>query len=453
MFVIKHVRLEKNGTYKYRRRVPKPLQPVLRKAEIVKVLGRTEREALVAYGPYHDHVERLLRSTRPHDEATELAAIRRSIEAQFQELKLDPYSPGRTPEERFARAEEADRILNRYDPNPETGTPDAEDVSPKDGAMVTALLGGISDVKAELTITQAFNFYRIERREPDDYKRKKHEQRLDRIMNDLLRVTGQDIPMSKVGRQHARTLRDNLLKRGMQATSARHCINDVKAVFSLAIREHDLDTSNPFQRLEFPKAQVAAVELRLPLPPDVILAMYKELAGTQLLLDIWTLLHHSGAQNAEVLGLLASDLDLDGPVPHFVVRPNALRSLKTRSRIRSVPLVGPALIVARRLKEATTPDAPLFPRYAATKSHDNFSQVARRRLRMVTTEPKHTIYSLRHNMKDALRSAKVGERVELALLGHSDERTASAQYGSAVSLGELQAALLEVKFDVPEEWS
>ena len=94
----------------------------------------------------------------------------------------------------------------------------------------------------------------------------------------------------------------------------------MKAVFSLAIREHDLSINNPFSRLEYPKPLDAAIDLRAPLPNAVILSMYQELRGTSDLLNIWTLMHHTGAQNAEILGLVGSDLKLDASVPHFTIR-------------------------------------------------------------------------------------------------------------------------------------
>ncbi|WP_238372260.1 site-specific integrase [Heliomarina baculiformis] len=449
-FVIKHLRTEANGTRKYRRRVPKGLQSALGKTEFVKVLGKTEQEALRNYGPYHDHVERLLRSATPKQNAADLVRIKADIEAHFYELELTPYSPGDTPDERLSRSEEAERILGKYPTNPATGYPDPEDVSLQDRAMISALHSGVHSLEAELSISQAFAFYLSERREPDPYKLKKQEQRFDRIMAELLKVTGQDITISKVGRNHARALRDNLLNR-MTPASAKRYINDVKAVFSLAIREHDMDANNPFQRLNFPKDTDAAVDRRHPLPSKVILAMYSELENNQVLQDIWTLIHHSGCQSAEVLGLTANDLNLDGAIPFFEIKPHGLRTVKDRSRIRKVPLVGKALQVAQRLESATGPHSALFPKYVATKSHENFSNTVRARLRKHTKNPKHVVYSLRHNMKDALRAARVGERVELALLGHSSERSSSEGYGSPVRLEELHEALLKIAFDVPKE--
>ncbi|MEM9591473.1 MAG: tyrosine-type recombinase/integrase [Pseudomonadota bacterium] len=403
-------------------------------------MGKSEYEALKNYAPVHAHAERLLRSARPDVVTDNPIAVKSDIEAQFAEARLDPYSPGKTPEEEIARSEEADRILSNYPLDPDTGHPDPDSLSPRDRATVSALLNGIQSIDAELVISQAFEFYLGEKTDPDPYKRQKQMQRFSRAQSNLLHVVRQDIAISRVTRAHARQLRDHLLQT-MAVSSVKRNINDVKAVFSLATREHDLNINNPFAKLDYPKPKDAAVDLRHPLPPDVIKAMYKELEDQPVLLDIWTLIHHSGAQSAEILGLRLDDLKLDDPVPHFEIKPQRLRTVKKRSRIRKVPLVGRALMVATRLAKASSSEGSLFPNYADTRNHDSFGQAARKHLRKHTKNSKHVIYSLRHNMKDALRRANVGERVELALLGHSDERTSSAQYGSGVGLQELQAAL------------
>lgn len=447
--VVKHLRIEKNGAYKYRRRVPDRLQAVLGKSEIVRVLGKSETEAMRNYPSIHDHVDLLFKSTSSTSSTAETWAIKSAIEAQFLEAGIDPYSRGRSEDEELSRSERAESILSKYPTNPDTGQPDKESLSVKDSAMVTALLHGVQNIDAELTIKQAFAFYLDERQEPDAFKRKKQVQRIARAERNLLSVTKRDIALKHVTRAHARALRDDLLKK-MSPASVKRNINDVKAVFSLAIEEHDLNTNNPFNKLKYPKPDDASVDLRHPLPAIVIQDMYRELENNRTLQDIWTLIHHSGAQNAEVLGLTSDDLFLDEPIPYFEIKPYGLRSVKDRSRIRKVPLVGRALHVARRLKANTPDSGALFPSYADSSSHDNFSQAARKRLRKFTDNPKHVVYSLRHNMKDALRAAKVGVRVELALLGHSNEKSSSAQYGSGVGLDELRDALLRINFDVPD---
>lgn len=441
--MFKHIRTEKNGTIKYRRRVPEKLQSVLRKREFVKVLGKTELEAMRNYQAYHEHVEQLLLSASHSSDASDLAAIKDSIEAQFAELGADPYSRGRTEGEKEAREAEADRLLGKYPAEPETGWPLPENLSLQDRAMVNALLNGVHSIEVPLTITQAFAFYLSEKKEPDPYKRKQQKQRLARVERDLLHVTKQDIALSHVSRAHARQVRDNLLQR-MKVASAKRNLASIKAVFNLAIKEYSLNIANQFSGLDLPKAEDAAIDLRDPLPQHLIETMYQELQDNQVLLDIWTLLHHTGAQSAEVLGLEAEDLKLEGQVPYFEIKPRGLRTVKERSRIRSVPLVGEALQVASRLSGATNPGSPLFPKYAPTSKHDSFSQSLNKRLKKHTSSNKHVVYSLRHNMKDYLRP--FGLRIERAIMGHADGRSVSEVYGSKPSLEELHSALSKVDF-------
>ena len=73
--VIKHLKIDSNGKYKYSRRVPKKLQSILGKKEFSKVLDRTEFEAMRNYGPYHDRIEQLLRTARPTSDASEILAV------------------------------------------------------------------------------------------------------------------------------------------------------------------------------------------------------------------------------------------------------------------------------------------------------------------------------------------------------------------------------------------
>jgi len=47
---LKHVKIDANGRYRYRRRAPQVLQATLGITEFIKVLGKTEREAISAYG-------------------------------------------------------------------------------------------------------------------------------------------------------------------------------------------------------------------------------------------------------------------------------------------------------------------------------------------------------------------------------------------------------------------
>ena len=56
---MKHVQIDQNGYYRYRRRVPEAAKAFVGKTEFVKVLGKTESEALSHYGDVHRHCDPL----------------------------------------------------------------------------------------------------------------------------------------------------------------------------------------------------------------------------------------------------------------------------------------------------------------------------------------------------------------------------------------------------------
>jgi integrase len=63
-----------------------------------------------------------------------------------------------------------------------------------------------------------------------------------------------------------------------------------------------------------------------------------------------------------------------------------------------------------------------------------------KRLRKVVKDPKKSIHSLRHSMKDALRNSGCPDELGKALLGHADGSVA-ARYGSGYTLDVLRQAM------------
>ena len=129
----------KDGSYKYRRRVPDHLQKVFGKSEFSCLLGRTEMEALKAYPDVHRHFERITKNVPSTAGAAEIASIKEQTSASFLELGLSrPYSKAAWGEQ-IAREEEAERILAQYPFDEEAGHPHRDDVSLRDHLMITAL--------------------------------------------------------------------------------------------------------------------------------------------------------------------------------------------------------------------------------------------------------------------------------------------------------------------------
>jgi hypothetical protein len=439
--MLKHLKIDENGRYRYRRRVPKTLQATLGVTEFVKVLGKTERDAIAAYGPYHNFVERQIRVAKSSGDAKSLVQIKDDLRTLFQAHQLDQFSGGRTEDEQTARGVYADEIVNRYVRDPVTGYP--EDITVEDDAMVRALLSGLEAVAAEPTITDAFKVYLTENVNPDPYKRDQQVTNFGRIEREALAVWRVDLPLTKITRQDAKALRDSLLAR-MKPSSAKRQMNNIKAVVAFGCREFQVQFNDAFMSMTYPKEAVEDREKRLPLPDDIIEAMYVELQGNADLSDLWALIHHTGAQNAELLSLEIRHIKVDAKVPHVVIEATDTRSLKDGWRKREVPLVGTALKVAQRILREAEGRQFAFPKYAQTNRHDLFSANMMKRLRKHTKDPRHTLYSLRHSLKDALRDADVSLDLQEAILGHSTGSGSQANYGKGHSMERKQGALLKV---------
>jgi hypothetical protein len=100
---------------KKRRRLPLPetgsptSYTVLGKTEFVKVLGRSEIEAIKAYADFHDHVEALIRTAGKSGAAPDPRRIKEAIHSLFSEGEFDPNSTGRAASEKAARDDLAER--------------------------------------------------------------------------------------------------------------------------------------------------------------------------------------------------------------------------------------------------------------------------------------------------------------------------------------------------------
>nr|WP_254081914.1 tyrosine-type recombinase/integrase [Devosia sp. WQ 349K1] len=147
---------------------------------------------------------------------------------------------------------------------------------------------------------------------------------------------------------------------------------------------------------------------------------------------LWRILAGTGCRLSEITGLRREDVVLDtlalDPLPHIRVAWHENRRLKTQSSIRCVPLVGDALDaanVALSLSEGTM----LFPRYGRHRGGDAASQALMKHVRKVTTNPKHVIHSLRHNMKDRLALAQTPELVRNLIMGWSLDSVGDRVYG------------------------
>ena len=151
-------------------------------------------------------------------------------------------------------------------------------------------------------------------------------------------------------------------------------------------------------------------------------------SGSQINLDIFRILYFTGARLSEIVGLRAEDILQD----RILIRPSELRSLKTASSEREIP-------IHTRLKETVS-------RYRSESGYLWLSKYSegQRRWGLNLSMPARKMFSaspkaLRHRAATAVRTGGMNEAVVVALLGHTPNAI-SMEYGT-VPWNELRRAV------------
>lgn len=238
--------------------------------------------------------------------------------------------------------------------------------------------------------------------------------------------------------QAGRTSSRDLLLSKMKPSSVKRLLGHTATAVNFCIKEDDLNMRNPFQGVIIKDAG-ATKDDRLPLSKEDIYELNKVFEAPDDVAALWTTLRDTGARLSEIVYLAVEDVDLQNK--SVTIRPNSLRgSLKTTSSERTIPLSDRALEALQVLRQGKEADEAIFTRYARPRGADSASQMLMKRLRKVVKDPKKSIHSLRHSMKDALRNSGCPEELGKALLGHSDGSVAS-RYGSGYTLDVLRQAM------------
>ncbi|WP_157779917.1 tyrosine-type recombinase/integrase [Celeribacter ethanolicus] len=456
--VLKYVQRTKKGAWRYRRRVPDDLRPILGKAEITKVLGDTEREALKAYPSVHQKVETEFRRARntaslagKSRPLSELEIQKRLVE-RFQGEGLNPYTSGYIDVDGVSVLDRPDwdriayGILESYPMDPRTGEPVG--MSEEDARFVRALFSGELPPQPAPTLEDAKKFYLQEKvLVGTDKENKQKRLRVERVIKHATDALGGDRKITEIRRQDARLIRDHFKNElGVKAATAKRYLTDLKAIVSLAIREFEINSTNPFEKLTV-ETEGSGKDDRRPFTHSEVTAIRKRLqehAKPDLQL-IWAILEGTGCRVGEISGLLKNDVVLDQvEVPHIRIIPHEHRGLKNKASARSIPLVGETL---KAVKEALAGagDSPyLFPHYALNRGNDRASAALMKHVRSVVSDPKVTNHSLRHRMADRLRLAGVSEDVLKMILGHASKGITERYGGVEARLTLMKEALEKV---------
>jgi integrase len=117
-----------------------------------------------------------------------------------------------------------------------------------------------------------------------------------------------------------------------------------------------------------------------------------------------------------------------------------IAGLKTKTSSRSIPLSPRATECLRQHKVELSDTDPIFPAYAKPRGNDSASAMLMKRLRIVITDKKITMHSLRYRMTDKLHNTGCPENLSMAILGHSANIVA-AKYGAGYAIEVMREPL------------
>jgi integrase len=208
----------------------------------------------------------------------------------------------------------------------------------------------------------------------------------------------------------------------------------VKAVLNLAIREWDIDATNPLVGTFIP--DVGTRKKRVPFTDAEIIAIQRECRDLN---DdkrwLLALISDTGMRLAEAAGILVGDIRLEEPVPHVVVQDHPWRRLKTSSSERAIPLVGASLWAAESVANHRSENSEFaFPRYtSATATNSNSARAALNKWLKARVASGAVVHSFRHSLRDRLRAVGCPSDVADAIGGWTTTGIGSS-YGAGYAL-------------------
>ena len=427
-FSMKYVQIDANGRYRYRRVIPERLRPLLgRKREFLKVLGRTEEEALQQYARTHALFDRQLTAAKkllPQGGSEQNIS---KIKAELDKLGI-PTSAPVTADEEYYRAEIGEELLAGLDQDPQTG--DLINEAHDKKALIKAIYQGVND--ASMTVADAIAYYlEIRAKRENSEERKRQLVRFKNLERIIEATIGLNTPLVGLSRPNARRLANYLLESGNAVGTVRRYLTDIRAVINLALREHDIPARNPFSQIDLPDDGLIQRDRRISMPDDVIEKMLTVLKAKKNLQPyfVFTLLYLTGARLAEITGLRRNDVFLESEIPHIRIQPNEIRRLKTKWSDRQIPLCpNTHFLLQDALRTNSTSDY-LFPNYIDGRGADRASAWLMKVLRAQTEDERIAIHSLRHNFRDRIRIIGIPFEHGKALEGRKFSQGEEAHYG------------------------
>ena len=204
----------------------------------------------------------------------------------------------------------------------------------------------------------------------------------------------------------AARFRDWLIAQGMGRNTVKRVFSSIRSIVNLAISEMGIEGGNAFAGTYTPDSLES--ERRQPIPPDTLKMVQRLCIETDDdMRQLIALLSDTGMRLGEAVGLLKTDIKLDGEIPHIHIQPHPWRRLKTAGSVRKVPLVGVSIWAANRILDNQSESVFAFPRYCSGYSHKAGSASAALNKWLRPHVPVGcVVHSFRHSMRDRLRAVE-----------------------------------------------
>ncbi len=249
-----------------------------------------------------------------------------------------------------------------------------------------------------------------------------------------------DLHLSELRHFHICQFRDYLFETGLTPVTVRKQTAILNAMINIAFRHLDIDRLSPFRGLKIigenehkRSMQIVTPELLLQVKQRLLFRVkpYKLIGLVQL---------NTGMRLSEPVFARLDDLVLKHPIPHLWVRRNELSNRKTKSSIRSVPLVGSSLYAAQRLFEYAKAQGSewLVPDYAHYHGSNSCSAILNKNLKDLDFRS----HMFRHALIDRMKASNdIPTRLAESITGHYSGASEFNNYGTV-------GYTLEQKLDV-----
>jgi integrase len=219
----------------------------------------------------------------------------------------------------------------------------------------------------------------------------------------VIKVLG-DHPLSAYSTVDAAKFRDWSIEEGMARDTIKRVFGSIRSIINLAIKEQGLGCQNAFSGTFMPEG--LRVTKRQPIPvSDIHKIQEKCCEQDDELRWIIALLSDTGMRLGEAIGLLKSDIVLDGDNPYIDLKPHPWRRLKTPGSKRKVPLVGASLWATERVLNQINDSPYAFPKYCSDDGHKTNSASAALNKWLRNHAPEGcVVHSFSHSMRDRLRA-------------------------------------------------